>query len=164
MTGRPQDPAVASVKQFLTASVAVQVEAPNNYCGTSEESTLTLLKGRKGRTRCPECRRRHARKDCLSLREKRISETQVTVLSRHPNMPAASEMTGQINDRTGSPKDLSKQQKESESGSLSPKTPVDEEIHTSADIWEQDFEYEGDISFFISNREVILRISNNLCI
>jgi len=75
------------------------------------------------------------RKDCPSLREKRVSEIKVAVLSRHPNLPAAFEMTGQINDRTGSSKDLSKQQKESESGSLSPKTPVDKEIPTSADIW-----------------------------
>ena len=81
-TGRPQDPSVASVKRLLTASETVQVEALNNHCGRSEESLLNALKGRKGRTRCPECRRRHARKDCPSLREKRASEIKVAILSR----------------------------------------------------------------------------------
>jgi len=79
-------------KQHSTVSIAIQVEAPDNKIDptelskpqseTSEPNLTSDIKSKKGRVRCPECRRRHSRKDCPVILDKR--SLRVAVHSRPP--------------------------------------------------------------------------------
>jgi len=149
-------------KQHSTVSIAIQVEAPDNKIDpielskpqseTSEPNLTSDIKSKKGRVRCPECRRRHSRKDCPVILDKR--SLRVAVHSRPPVASPNSPMS-----TTAEPKSIRQS-----AAKVTSNVSFEEEMQLSEEVDEELLWYGSldnienseseDVSLFISKREV----------